>query len=72
MATSEDVTLATRWILERMEQDQNERREWHTAAMAQNDTANAAYRKKTSGIFWMLALRPLIELAILVVLIVKL
>lgn len=72
MATSEDVTLATRWILERMEQDQNERREWHAEAMVETKEANAKHRERVNWMFWTLLLRPVIELAILVTLIVKL
>jgi hypothetical protein len=32
-ATSEDVTLATRWILEELQKEQDERRAWHDESM---------------------------------------
>jgi len=65
-ATSEDISLATRWILERMERDQDERREW------QDEWRNANY-KSSSGISslmmgWLVT-RTVVELAILVALI---
>lgn len=71
-ATSEDVTLATRWVLERMERNQDERRQWHEAAMALSREGTASHNARFSRLVVAALLRPLIELAILIVLLVKL
>lgn len=55
--------------IEQAERHQDERRSWHEASTADADEANVKHGRKISRIFWILALRPVIELAILVVLI---
>jgi hypothetical protein len=71
-ASGEDITLATRWIIERMDQHQEERRGWHEAALAQNEVGSANHDKAFRRLTVIAMLRPIIELAILIVLMVKL
>lgn len=65
-ASQQDAVLAVRYILERMEQDQNERRQWHTESMI-------AYDKRGDGISGLmtawLVTRTVVELAIFIVLV---
>jgi len=72
MAMNEDVRAAAGWILDRMERDQDERRTWQDAAMAQNAASIGQHQERTTRMYWLLALRPMIELAILITLIIKL
>lgn len=71
-ATGEDITLATRWILEGMEKHQDERRGWRESDLATNAEANKRHDGNLRRLVAVALLRPLIELAILIVLLVKL
>jgi hypothetical protein len=54
------------------ERHHEERRKWHEAAMEQSDKANASHESRLTSLVLVAAMRPLIELAILIVLLVKL
>lgn len=57
--------------IEQAERHQDERRGWHEDAMAQQTEANERHGRKISRIWWILALRPIVEIAILVVLVLQ-
>jgi hypothetical protein len=66
-ATSEDITYQTRWLLERMERDQDERRGWQEEWRAESAKANSRAGK---GLFRLMIFRGIIEFLILVGLVI--
>ena len=68
-ATSEDITLQTRWLLEQMERDITERREWWYADQARYKEDTEKHRSATNRVGRYMLYRGVIETLILIVLI---
>lgn len=67
-ATSEDIAMSTRWLLERMERDQDERREWRACDELNYKEANGKHNAATNRVAHYMLYRGMIETLILLVL----
>jgi hypothetical protein len=70
MATTSEQRIG--WVLDEMRREHEARYGWHEEAMAETRAANVKHRGSLRNLVIIAALRPIIEFAILVVLIWKL
>lgn len=68
-ATSEDVTLATRWILEELQNEQEERRTWHDESMNRYVDNMDDAKAQAKAMITMTWVRLVVEILIVVMMI---